>query len=243
MVNSTVQIGQSGWYQYNYTISKDLFTDDNGKAIDGIYKIYIASEDEVGNKSENINYKDADVIFRLDTTAPSLKSVSGLEKSVVNATKLDVSYEIFDSIGIKSIDVYYVNENGIDSVDHIRSKDSKEENVAGYIEDVTSYSGKFTIGECSKENVRFVITDLAGNVTNAIDSNNKAVNFDSSSLEFNSTITVSTNPFTRWYAHTVLFWCSIAAIAVAIGAGGLLLQQSFVRGKKRQQKIIKIQKE
>lgn len=228
VVNSTVQIGQSGWYQYNYTISKDLFTDDNGKAIDGIYKIYIASEDEVGNKSENINYKDADVIFRLDTTAPSLKSVSGLEKSVVNATKLDVSYEIFDSIGIKSIDVYYVNENGIDSVDHIRSKDSKEENVAGYIEDVTSYNGKFTIGECSKENVRFVITDLAGNVTDTGDSNNKAVNFDSSSLEFNSTITVSTNPFTRWYAHTVLFWCSIAAI-IAVG-GGLAF---FIAIKKR----------
>lgn len=228
VVNSTVQIGQSGWYQYNYTISKDLFTDDNGKAIDGIYKIYIASEDEVGNKSENINYKDADVIFRLDTTAPALKSVSGLEKSVVNATKLDVSYEIFDSIGIKSIDVYYVNENGIDSVDHIRSKDSKEENAAGYIEDVTSYNGKFTIGECSKENVRFVITDLAGNVTDTGDSNNKAVNFDSSSLEFNSTITVSTNPFTRWYAHTVLFWCSIAAI-IAVG-GGLAF---FIAIKKR----------
>lgn len=233
VVNSTVQIGQSGWYQYNYTISKDLFTDDNGKAIDGIYKIYIASEDEVGNKSENINYKDADVIFRLDTTAPSLKSVSGLEKSVVNATKLDVSYEIFDSIGIKSIDVYYVNENGIDSVDHIRSKDSKEENVAGYIEDVTSYSGKFTIGECSKENVRFVITDLAGNVTDTGDSNNKAVNFDSSSLEFNSTITVSTNPFTRWYAHTVLFWCSIAAIAVAIGACGFAVATKL---RKREEK-------
>ena len=233
VVNSTVQIGQSGWYQYNYTISKDLFTDDNGKAIDGIYKIYIASEDEVGNKSENINYKDADVIFRLDTTAPSLKSVSGLEKSVVNATKLDVSYEIFDSIGIKSIDVYYVNENGIDSVDHIRSKDSKEENVAGYIEDVTSYNGKFTIGECSKENVRFVITDLAGNVTDTGDSNNKAVNFDSSSLEFNSTITVSTNPFTRWYAHTVLFWCSIAAIAVAIGACGFAVATKL---RKREEK-------
>lgn len=233
VVNSTVQIGQSGWYQYNYTISKDLFTDDNGKAIDGIYKIYIASEDEVGNKSENINYKDADVIFRLDTTAPALKSVSGLEKSVVNATKLDVSYEIFDSIGIKSIDVYYVNENGIDSVDHIRSKDSKEENVAGYIDDVTSYNGKFTIGECSKENVRFVITDLAGNVTDTGDSNNKAVNFDSSSLEFNSTITVSTNPFTRWYAHTVLFWCSIAAIAVAIGACGFAVATKL---RKREEK-------
>lgn len=233
VVNSTVQIGQSGWYQYNYTISKDLFTDDNGKAIDGIYKIYIASEDEVGNKSENINYKDADVIFRLDTTAPALKNVSGLEKSVVNATNLDVSYEIFDSIGIKSIDVYYVNENGIDSVDHIRSKDSKEENAAGYIEDVTSYNGKFTIGECSKENVRFVITDLAGNVTDTGDSNNKAVNFDSSSLEFNSTITVSTNPFTRWYAHTVLFWCSIAAIAVAIGAGGFAVATKL---RKREEK-------
>ena len=223
VVNSTVQIGQSGWYQYNYTISKDLFTDDNGKAIDGIYKIYVASEDEVGNKSENINYKDADIMFRLDTTAPSLKSVAGLEKSVVNATKLDVSYEIFDSIGLKSIDVYYVNENGIDAVDHIRSKSSNEENVAGYIEDVTSYKGKFTIGECSKENVRFVITDLAGNVTDTGDSNNKAVNFDSSSLDFSSTITVSTNPFTRWYAHTVIFWCSIAAIIIVIGAIGFIV--------------------
>lgn len=223
VVNSTVQIGQSGWYQYNYTISKDLFTDDNGKVIDGIYKIYVASEDEVGNKSENINYKDADIMFRLDTTAPSLKSVAGLEKSVVNAAKLDVNYEIFDSIGLKSIDVYYVNENGIDAVDHIRSKDSKEENVAGYIEDVTSYKGKFTIGECTKENVRFVITDLAGNVTDTGDTNNKAVNFDSSSLDFNSTITVSTNPLTRWYAHTVLFWCSIAVIAVALGAIGFVV--------------------
>lgn len=223
VVNSTVQIGQSGWYQYNYTISKDLFTDDNGKAIDGIYKIYVASEDEVGNKSENINYKDADIMFRLDTTAPSLKSVAGLEKSVVNAAKLDVNYEIFDSIGLKSIDVYYVNENGIDAVDHIRSKDSKEENVAGYIEDVTSYKGKFTIGECTKENVRFVVTDLAGNVTDTGDTNNKAVNFDSSSLDFNSTITVSTNPLTRWYAHTVLFWCSIAVIAVALGAIGFVV--------------------
>ncbi len=223
VVNSTVQIGQSGWYQYNYTISKDLFTDDNGKAIDGIYKIYVASEDEVGNKSENINYKDADIMFRLDTTAPSLKSVAGLEKSVVNAAKLDVNYEIFDSIGLKSIDVYYVNENGIDAVDHIRSKDSKEENVAGYIEDVTSYKGKFTIGECTKENVRFVITDLAGNVTDTGDTNNKAVNFDSSSLDFNSTITVSPNPLTRLYAHTVLFWCSIAVIAVALGAIGFVV--------------------
>ena len=80
----------------------------------------------MGNKSENINYKDADVILDLTRPHLSLKSVSGLEKSVVNATKLDVSYEIFDSIGIKSIDVYYVNENGIDSVDHIRSKDQRK---------------------------------------------------------------------------------------------------------------------
>lgn len=223
VVNSTVQIGQSGWYQYNYTISKDLFVDANGKPIDGIYKIYVSSEDEVGNKSENINYKDADIMFRLDTTAPSLKSVSGLEKSVVKATKLDVNYEIFDSIGIKSIDVYYVNENGIETVDRIRSKDSKEDNIAGYIEDVTTYKGKFTIGECSKKNVRFVITDLAGNVTDTGDTNNKPINFDSSSLDFNSVVTVSTNPFKRWYAHTVIFWCSIAAIAVAVGAIGFFV--------------------
>ena len=59
--------------------------DTNGNPADGIYKVYVGSEDTVGNKSENISYEDCEVMFRLDHTPPTIKSVSGLENKIVNA--------------------------------------------------------------------------------------------------------------------------------------------------------------
>lgn len=80
--------------------------------------------------------------------------------------------------------------------------------------DLTNYTGSFTIGSSTtSEPVRIVIKDLAGNVT---DTDSK--DFDVDSIDFNRAITVSTNFFVRWYANKIVFWCSIAAIAV-IGGG------------------------
>lgn len=213
VVNELAKIGSSGWYQYEYTISKNVFTDDNGNPIDGIYKVYVGSEDTVGNKSENISYDESSVLFRLDHTAPTIKSVSGLDKKIVNADEQKVSYEVFDAIGIDSIDVYYYDGNGT-RVDHIRSTDKGSTDVTDVLSDLTNYTGSFTIGSSTtSEPVRIVIKDLAGNVT---DTDSK--DFDIDSIDFNRAITVSTNFFVRWYANKIVFWCSIAAIAV-IGGG------------------------
>lgn len=223
VVNELAKIGSSGWYQYEYTISKNVFTDDNGNPIDGIYKVYVGSQDTVGNKSENISYEDSSVLFRLDHTAPTIKSVSGLDKKIINADKQKVSYEIFDAIGIESIDVYYYGENGT-RVDHIRSTDKGNVDLTDVLSDLTNYSGSFVIGSSNvAEPVRIVIKDLAGNVTDT-DSDK----FDVDSIDFNRMITVSTNFFVRWYANKIVFWVSIAAIAVI--AGGLAF---FIATKKR----------
>lgn len=210
VVNEFAKIGNSGWYQYEYTISKSVFTDKNGTPIDGIYKVYVGSEDTVGNKSENISYDESEVIFRLDHTAPTIKSVSGLEKKIVNADKQMVTYEIFDAIGIAEIDVYYYGTNG-EQVDHIRATEG--DGVTDVLNDVTSYSGEFTIGNSTfATSVRIVVKDLAGNVT---DTDNK--DFDIDSIDFNREITVSTNFFVRWYANKPLFWGSIVAIVIVFG--------------------------
>lgn len=213
VVNELAKIGSSGWYQYEYTISKNVFTDDNGNPIDGIYKVYVGSEDTVGNKSENISYDESSVLFRLDHTAPTIKSVSGLDKKIVNADEQKVSYEVFDAIGIDSIDVYYYDGNGT-RVDHIRSTDKGSTDVTDILSDLTNYTGSFTIGSSTtSEPVRIVIKDLAGNVT---DTDSK--DFDVDSIDFNRAITVSTNFFVRWFANKIVFGCSIAAI-IAVGGG------------------------
>lgn len=235
VVNELAKIGSSGWYQYEYTISKNVFTDDNGNPIDGIYKVYVGSEDTVGNKSENISYDESSVLFRLDHTAPTIKSVSGLDKKIVNADEQKVSYEVFDAIGIDSIDVYYYDGNGT-RVDHIRSTDKGSTDVTDILSDLTNYTGSFTIGSSTtSEPVRIVIKDLAGNVT---DTDSK--DFDVDSIDFNRAITVSTNFFVRWYANKIVFWCSIAAIAV-IG-GGLAFFIATKRRKKDEAETEEIKK-
>lgn len=233
VVNELAKIGSSGWYQYEYTISKSVFTDKNGDPIDGIYKVYVGSEDTVGNKSENISYDESEVMFRLDHTAPTIKSVSGLEKKIVNADEQKVSYEIFDSIGIAEIDVYYYGPNG-EQVDHIRAAEG--EDVTDVLTNVTSYSGEFTISNDTSANpVRIYIKDLAGNVT---DTDNE--DFDIDSIDFNRAITVSTNFFVRWYANKAVFWSSIAAIAVV--GGGLAFFIATKRRKKDDAKTEEIKR-
>lgn len=233
VVNELAKIGSSGWYQYEYTISKSVFTDKNGDPIDGIYKVYVGSEDTVGNKSENISYDESEVMFRLDHTAPTIKSVSGLEKKIVNADEQKVSYEIFDSIGIAEIDVYYYGPNG-EQVDHIRATEG--EGITDVLTDVTSYSGEFTISNDTSANpVRIYIKDLAGNVT---DTDNE--DFDIDSIDFNRAITVSTNFFVRWYANKAVFWSSIAAIAVV--GGGLAFFIATKRRKKDDAKTEEIKR-
>lgn len=195
VMNETVAVGSSGWFQYEYTISKANFESD------GVYKIFVSSEDATGNKPENSNYEDKAITFMVDSTAPEITSITGLEEAIVNATEQEVKYTIFDTIGLKSIKVL---------VDGKQVGDT----ITDFSADLNNYSGSFKLSEKSPaQNVQIIVEDLAGNVTDT-----ESETFTSEYV-FNSKVTVSTNFFVRWYANKGLFWGSIAgflAIVVAI---------------------------
>lgn len=206
VINDEVSTGESGWYQYDYTISKENF------ASDGVYKMVVSSEDEAGNTPENTNYEDQSILFRVDSTAPELTSVTGLDKSIFNGQKLTVGYDVYDTIGLKSVKIY-VDGNEVDQ-------------VTDFTEDANNYNGSFDISESKKaQSVRLVAEDMAGNITDT-DSDDFA-----SAYAFEKAVTVSTNMFVRWYANKPLFWGSVGGIGAAgIGTGLLIF---FGKKKKK----------
>lgn len=193
-INDTALTGTSGWYQYSYTIAKENFESD------GVYKIAVSSRDAAGNSPENNNYKDKNIIFRVDSTAPEITSISGLENQVVNATEQTVKYAVYDTIGLDSVTVY-VDDKEIDK-------------VTDFTEDMNNYSGAFVLKEnTAAQKVRLVVSDRAGNITDT-----DAEGFISSYV-FNKEVTVSTNMFVRLFANKAMFYGIIGGGATVMGAG------------------------
>lgn len=206
-INENVAVGSSGWYQYDYTIKAANFAED------GVYKITLASayatSDSQSNDSTSVPENSIDekgnqivdtMNFTVDTTAPEIRNIVNLENAIVNSQSLDVSYTLVDVGGLKSVEVM-LNDETIDTITEF--------------ENAYNFLGEFTIEESSSaQNVRLVVTDLAGNVTDTASDD-----FDSNgAYVFNDMVTVSTNFFVRWYANTPLFWGSIGSVVVVVGA-------------------------
>ena len=217
VIDQNASVGDSGWYQYIYTIKASNFAED------GVYKISLASrysaddvkENESASVPENSMDKDGNQIldsmnFTVDSKAPEIRNIVNLEKSIINANSLDVKYTVVDVGGLKEIDVILNGE--------------KVDTVKEFPDGEFSYSGQFTINESSDaQTVQLKVVDLAGNVTDT-----DSEEFTTEDLYvFNRNVTVSTNVFVRWYANKPLFYGSIGTAAVVVG---LILY--FTRRKK-----------
>jgi Bacterial Ig-like domain (group 1). len=191
-ISGVTEIGHSGWYQYEYTISKSNFSRD------GVYAISVSSKDNTGNEPENTNYDDKAIKFMVDSTIPEINSISGLEDSIINAPEVTVKYTIFDNIGLKSVEVL-VDGNTVDK-------------ITDFSNDLNNYSSSFTLLESkSEQHVELIAYDLADNY---IDTSSD--NFISA-YEFHDFVTVSTNMFVRWQANKPLFWGSIGGAVAVTG--------------------------
>lgn len=208
-VSDTVAVGESGWYQYAYTISMDNFKND------GVYKISISSRDATGNQPENSNYADKSIQFKVDSTAPEISSIVGLEETIVDAPEQEVRYSIYDTIGLKSVTVYVDGKVYGD--------------VITEFEDVHNFDGSFILKEAkSVQHVRIVVEDMSGNIVDT-----DAEDFESI-YAFNSKITVSTDWIVRWFANKPLFFGSLAGGAAVLALLWFLI---FGKRKKKEEEV------
>lgn len=189
--------GPSGWYEYVYTISKDNFMED------GVYTIILSTQDEAGNYPET---KTQEITFSVDTTAPELTSVVGLEREIVNAASHTVSFTAADNVALQEITVY------------------AGDTVLAQFTDLDGYGfdGTFEIPEGLNQHIRLVLKDKAGNV---LDTDNKAF---TPGYSFRRNITVSANFFLRWYANTTAFVLSLIFLIALV-----ILTLIFIIGIKK----------
>ena len=203
-IDDKAAIGDSGWYQYVYTIKASNFEQD------GVYKIALtseyAAEDSAKNESTSVPDNSMDtqgnavldtMTFTVDSAAPEIRNIVNLEEAIVNAQSLDVKYTVIDVGGLKSIEIILNGET--------------IETITEFGESLFNYTGQFTIDENTEaQTVRIRVTDIAGNVTDTA-----AEDFNAEGLYiFNDEVTVSTNFLVRWYANKALFWGSVGGVVV-----------------------------
>lgn len=235
-INSQVAIGESGWYQYVYTIKASNFEKD------GVYKISLtskyAADDSAENESTSVPDNSLDeqgkeildtINFTVDSVAPEIRNIVNLDKKIADVDKivdgkLNVKYTIVDVGGLKTIEVIVNGET-------IKTLTSEEIG-----DNLYNFTGDFDLTEqtgTTAHKVRIKVTDLAGNVTDTDSEDflkaHSEGNENSTYLFFNE-VTVSRNAFVRWYANKGLFWGSIAGVIVL--AGGICTLVTYKRKKK-----------
>lgn len=238
-VNDAAGIGQSGWYQYTYTIKAVNFTQD------GVYKISLTSKYATDDSAENestsvpdnsIDSQGKEIIdsmnFTVDSVAPEIRNIVNLDKRIADRDKivdgkLNVKYTVVDVGGLQSIEIT-VNGKTIQTL--------TEKEIA---DNTYNFTGSFDIDEqdsTTAQKVRIKVTDLAGNVTDT-DSDDflkehSADNENSTYVFFNK-VTVSRNFFVRWYANTALFWGSIGGVIVLAAAIWFLVTSKRKKNKEK----------
>lgn len=207
-VNSA--IGSSGLYEYTYTLAADNF------AKDGFYRVVISSEDEAQNQSENDKIEESVLEFTVDSVAPEITMIKGMEKDIVNRQQLDVEASTADTYGIRNIKIVvdgkivkeFVTEDAYEKL----SDADKDDHEYVVIDDNMDFTADFTLAESNnRQSVEIVVTDLAGNVTTTASDGFEPV------FDFHDNILVSTNFFARFIHNPIAIACTVLGIAIVAG--------------------------
>ncbi len=176
------------WYLTEYELPKELFSHE------GVYRLQILSVDQAGNTNDTASFFEAVCKVAVDRTPPKITSITGLEKKTANAESVSVDYIVADSLGIKEISVF-LNGEELDTITEF--------------EDAANYSGSIVLTESDEtQNIRFLVTDMAGNILDTDDENYSPV------FAFNRCVVVSTDPWVRLRQHWLLI-VSGASLTVA----------------------------
>lgn len=177
------------WSECRYTISPEMIDQTTGAT----YEIAILSDDAA---KENSKRNSHSAKFTIDTTAPEIQSITGLESAAINAQEVVVTYTVRDASGLGRVEIY-VDGALYGSV------------VEDFGADISTYTGSFTLqAKNSRQTVELRVYDVAGNRS------------DTASTEingFHSEVTISTNLFILWYNNRPLFWGSITGAAALLG--------------------------
>ena len=159
------------WKQYKYVFEDSLFTKD------GSYILTVVSEDEAGNKNNNVNQtKEAEVKFGVDATAPIIAAVNFEANKYYDENGMDFSISVKDNMILDSVKVY-INGTEVSCVEqdeiytfHINESDRRQvvkvvaKDIAGN-ETIESYEGILISGNII---VRFLHNTLAIIITSAV---------------------------------------------------------------------------
>lgn len=218
-------IGASGLYEYTYDLPAEHF------AQNGRYRVALSSVDEAKNKSDNTKLDDALLEFTVDSVAPEITMIKGLEKGIVNAKSLDFTASVMDTYGIASVQILvdgkvvkeYVTQ---EAYDKLTADGRTLDHEYAVLTNTLDFNAECTLLESSsRQHVVIVVTDMAGNVTQT-DSKDFAPAYD-----FHDSVLVSTNFWAR-YTHNV--WALIVTgVMILAVAGGVW----YVTAKKKKEQM------
>lgn len=218
-------IGASGLYEYTYDLPAEHF------AQNGRYRVALSSVDEAKNESDNTKLDDALLEFTVDSVAPEITMIKGLEKGIVNAKSLDFTASVMDTYGIASVQILvdgkvvkeYVTQ---EAYDKLTADGRTLDHEYAVLTNALDFNAECTLLESSsRQHVVIVVTDMAGNVTQT-DSKDFAPAYD-----FHDSVLVSTNFWAR-YTHNV--WALIVTGVVILAvAGGVW----YVTAKKKKEQM------
>lgn len=216
-------IGASGLYEYTYDLPAEHF------AQNGRYKVALSSLDEAKNESDNTKLDDALLEFTVDSVAPEITMIKGLEKGIVNAKELTFSAAVMDTYGIASVQILvdgkvvkeYVTQEAYDALK--AGGQALDHEYAVLTNTLDAGVECKLLESSSRQHVVIAVTDMAGNVTQT-DSKDFTPSYD-----FHENVLVSTNFWAR-YIHNV--WALVVTGVVILAlAGGIW----YVTAKKKKE--------